>query len=439
MNAGELLRRYAAGERDFSKANLGEVNLIEADLRGANLIEADLSGAYLSEANLRGADFRGAYLSGANLRGADLSGADLRGTDLSVASLRGANFSYADLSRADLSVASLRGANFSYADLSYAKFSYAKFSYAKFSYADLSRVQLLGAILERATLTGACIEDWNINSNTKLDGVICDYVYLKDNHQERRPHTGNFQPGEFTKLFQESLETVDLIFREGVDWKGFLISFQKLQIECGSDELSIQSFENKGDGAFVVRVNVPSSANKAEIEKYLKRQYQLEAKFEAKSEQLANLLEITKLLASKPINIEAKSESSSMSENQKTENKFYAPVGSVSNKGNQTGFAGKVEGNLIGTQYNYPAEKQQTLAEAAEEIQKLLKQLEETNPTATEVEKQGYVNALVPSNNKTKIVNALQAGWKEAIKELLDNPYLNVAIATLEGWKSAGM
>ncbi|NES24515.1 MAG: hypothetical protein F6K41_37805 [Symploca sp. SIO3E6] len=199
-------------------------------------------------------------------------------------------------------------------------------------------------------------------------------------------------------------------------------SFATRLSKCAQSTV-IQSIENKVDGLTVIKVGVPPDSVS---DKYRKQQYQVEAKLEASREHIAELLEIIKLFAS------------SMSENEKTENKFYAPVGSVSNKGNQTGFAGKVEGDLIGTQNNYPAEKQQTLAEAAEEIQNLLKQLEKTNPTATEVEQQGYVNALVPSNNKTKIVSALQAGWKEAIKELLDNPYLNVAIATLEGWQSVG-
>jgi hypothetical protein len=57
MKVSKLLESYAAGERDFSRADLTNV-----DLRGVDL---------------RGADLRGADLSGANLRGADLRGADL--------------------------------------------------------------------------------------------------------------------------------------------------------------------------------------------------------------------------------------------------------------------------------------------------------------------------------------------------------------------------
>jgi len=258
----ELLRRYAAGERNFCTSDLREANLGDVNFSGANFSEADLSGADLSGADLSGAKLIRTKLTGANLIGANLIGATLYEADLSGAKLIGANLNHADLWKVNLQNAQLRAA------------------------------QLLSTKLERATLTGSCIEDWNINSATNLDDVICEYVYLKENQQERHPHIGKFAPSEFTKLFQESLETVYLIFRKGVDWKALLISFQKLRRECDSDKLFIQSFENTRDGAFVVRVNVSKSANKIEIEKYLKRQYELEAK----NEQNTNLLEITKLL-----------------------------------------------------------------------------------------------------------------------------------------------
>lgn len=50
MDAGELLKRYAAGERDFRDANLRGVSLI-----GANLSKANMRGASLSVDNLSGA------------------------------------------------------------------------------------------------------------------------------------------------------------------------------------------------------------------------------------------------------------------------------------------------------------------------------------------------------------------------------------------------
>lgn len=81
------------------------------------------------------------------------------------------------------------------------------------------------------------------------------------------------------------------------------------------------------------------------------------------------------------------------------------------------------------------AEQKQTLAEAAVEIQKLLKQLEQTNPTATVEQQQSYVDVAVSPTLKAKFVSALSAGWKEMIVELLDNSYVNVGVAILEGWQ----
>src|ERR687885_32551 len=135
----------------------------------------------LREADLRKADLRYANLSGADLLGADLLGAKLSGADLSGANLKQANLREVNLSQADLSGANLYGANL--------------------SGASLISTKAVGTNFEQTILTGVGLEDWRINSNTIFDGVICDYVYLKAHHQERRPSSGKFAPREFTKLF----------------------------------------------------------------------------------------------------------------------------------------------------------------------------------------------------------------------------------------------
>ena len=80
------------------------------------------------------------------------------------------------------------------------------------------------------------------------------------------------------------------------------------------------------------------------------------------------------------------------------------------------------------------SEQKQTLAEAAMEIQRLLKQLEQTNPTATETDKVAYVNDETTPSFKRRVVGALQAGGETAIEEFLDNPYVNVVKAVIKGW-----
>jgi len=322
---------------NFERANLSGVNLYNADLSDTNFQLADLRFSLLSDSDLENADFSCANLSRANLESAylycaNLSEAKLTRTNLSCADLSSANFYCANLYKADLGFAHLESSNFYCANLERANLSYANLKHADFKYAILKRANLEYASLEYASLehtnlimsqtlatnfgntvlTSSCIEDWTINGQTNLKNVKCDYIYVKQIYCEeekklifadRIPHDPDkiFAPGEFSKRYQKILETVSLYFEDGVDWQAFLVSFNKLQVECESDELSINSFENKGNGAFVIKVNVPEGADKAEIEKYLKKQYQLEATVEAQQRELTNLYEITKLLASKPI------------------------------------------------------------------------------------------------------------------------------------------
>ncbi|TAG98776.1 MAG: hypothetical protein EAZ18_00075 [Oscillatoriales cyanobacterium] len=80
------------------------------------------------------------------------------------------------------------------------------------------------------------------------------------------------------------------------------------------------------------------------------------------------------------------------------------------------------------------SEQKQNLAASAKEIQELLKQLEVTNPTATDEEKIAHVNDETTPSFKRRAVGALQAGGEAAIEEFLANPYVNVGKAIVKGW-----
>ncbi|MEM9544277.1 MAG: pentapeptide repeat-containing protein [Cyanobacteria bacterium P01_E01_bin.42] len=181
--------------------------------------------------NLSSADLVSTYLREANLRDTDLSEANLSYTDLSVAIL----------SNADCRNAILRNAK-------------------------LIATQALNTNFEGATLTGACIQDWHINSNTNLKNVTCEYVYLRFPYRDRRPHNPNrtFAPGEFSRLYQIVQDSLSLYFKDGVDWQAMAYSFQQIVATDGTP-LNIRGMEQTGDGV-IIKVDVPDRLDKGKVE-----------------------------------------------------------------------------------------------------------------------------------------------------------------------------
>jgi hypothetical protein len=100
---------------------------------------------------------------------------------------------------------------------------------------------------------------------------------------------------------------------------------------------------------------------------------------------------------------------------------------------------GRVKGNVSNevrdSSNTYNQDHKQNLAEAAAEIQQLLLQLEETNPTATEAQKVEHINDETTPKFKRRVAGALQASGEAAIDEfILENKYLKVAKAAAKGW-----
>ena len=383
-NAAESSRFFKEStiKTDLMRVNFTHTNLSEVNLSRACLMWADLSWANLINATLAGAILKFAKVYEAKLINADLRCADLEGTRLASADLSCAKLMWTDIREADLKDGNLSQANLTQSHLGEAKALAANFS--------------------GATLTGACLENWHYNSATNFDGVICDYVYLKDTQQERRPSSGNFAPGEFTKLFQKARETVDLIFRNGVDWQAFLISIQQLRVESNDSELSIRAIENKDDGAFVIRVNVPPDANKAEIERYFKRKYKLalkdrdeqyrkllQGKLKDKDEQIAiyrkhnaDLTEIVKIVAARPIENTA----IAMSESTDQSRNINISGGTVNNTGAGAMSLGDIIGTVANTINQLPASSESDKPGIKELLQQLQKAIE-AEPSLSEEDK----------------------------------------------------
>jgi hypothetical protein len=86
-------------------------------------------------------------------------------------------------------------------------------------------------------------------------------------------------------------------------------------------------------------------------------------------------------------------------------------------------------------QYIHLSEEKRTLAEAANEIQQLIQQLEKTNPTATEAEAIAHINDETKPSFKRRASIALQSLGETAIDEfVLENKYLKVVKAAIKGW-----
>ncbi len=429
----------AIGGTSFRHADLTEANFEGARLKSTDFREATLTrvlwhkvemldrvrpgDTYLKDAQVR------QWLRGIETVDNNFDGRDLRGVNLKKANLADASLIRTDLSEADLS---------------------------------------------ETTLTGACIQDWNINSQTKLDDVICDYVYLKKDEQERLPHDPKrkFKQGEFTKYIEKALNTVDLIFSDGIDWNAFLLSLKELQDEYGRKNIGVQAIERKSDGAFVVRVEVPPDANKGKIEKFFKHKYGLALKakeeeykklLQAKDKDIAyfrqqntNLLDIIKLQASKPINItqiqgnnmagDRNIEIKQGNYNENIQGDYYEQSGNFG-IGHMSGGTIEEGAKVAGVIHEGQAKN---LAEVAAEIQDLLNYFQEHNPTITEAqqivktatERQPelqdvtIIEAAIKTTPtlKQRLKAAGEAAYLETVKILL--PPLGVAIEAFKGWQN---
>lgn len=328
-----LIAGYIAlqvSREDEKYAILRQIAVAIAATGGTNFRGANLTDAHFSNATLNSTDFRTANLTRTRWHQAKkLNSARLENTILSNPAVRdllvSGNGYQKSYMGANLQGANLMGANLNYANLQQADLTNATLQDASLEWANLKQIQGVGTDFTEAKMTGACLEAWNIDSTTNLQWVDCRFVYLLEtpkpgtDDRERRPSSGEFAPGEFTKLFEEVLDTVDLIFNKGIDWKAFIYSFQKVQVENEGTQLEIQSIENKGDGVMVVKLAASANADKPKIHqnftdtyeaavKALEAQYQAELQgkdreITAYRQRNADMIEVVRLLASRPLAI----------------------------------------------------------------------------------------------------------------------------------------
>lgn len=267
--------RTLAGYERF--AWIHKLSVVFATLGGTSFYGADLTDADFTSASLKSTDFRDAILTRTRWHQAKMLNLIRPGrTYLQNAQVRqllvtghgqDKNFDRQILRGVNLQVANLTDTSFIGADLSEANLQDADLSRAK-----LVQTQLAGTDFTGATLTGAYIEDWGITSDTKFDGVRCEYVYMRlptkenpdpfrkpDNYQEV------FADGEFGDFIKPIVDTLDLYHNQGVDPRAIAISFKQLAENYPDAELRVVAMEVRGEDKFLLRAKASEDADKSRM------------------------------------------------------------------------------------------------------------------------------------------------------------------------------
>ncbi|NJO76636.1 MAG: pentapeptide repeat-containing protein [Leptolyngbyaceae cyanobacterium RM1_406_9] len=372
----------AIGGTSFRGADLTTANFTGATLKSTRLIQATLIHTCWADAK---------RLDRARVRGSILSNAAVREL---LTSRNGYSKSYVN---ANLHSANLTGVNLNEANLKQADLGEALLQNADLRGANLSETLAVGTDFTGAALTGACLQAWNIDHTTKLDQVDCQFVFLLEQpnalgSRERRPHDFNkvFEPGDFAKLYQKIMTTVQLLLRDGINPEAFKAAFERLMQE--NPEITpdaIQAVERKGNDVLVT-LTVPEDADKGKIEREWDEVYQarLEAQksaalLEAANSHKEDIKEITLAVVSNlsgllsNFTVNAVSESKAMSDsnnpNTSTGSGSFVNAGNLEMTGSTVNL-GEISGNVINT----INQLQQSSNPEAAQLADLLQQLQST-------------------------------------------------------------
>ncbi len=286
---------------------------------GTNFQGSNLTDAIFTRATLKNTDFRKAILTRTGFRKAkklDLARPGntylkslkiqqwLTGTgqdnNFDRQDLRGVNFQGKILTDASFIGADLSNANLQDADLSGAK---------------LVKTQLDGTDFRGATLTGACIEDWGITSNTILNRVKCEYIYMRLPTQEdpdphRKPDNRQeiFADGDFADFIKPIFDTLDLYHNQNVDPRAIAISWKKLAEKHPDADLRFASMEVKGEDNLLLRLITSLDTDKSQLSaEYFEEYNRIKALNEAnkkllteKNERIKKLENMVKLALRSP-------------------------------------------------------------------------------------------------------------------------------------------
>ncbi|MEM1394252.1 MAG: pentapeptide repeat-containing protein [Cyanobacteria bacterium P01_H01_bin.150] len=243
---------------DKRDAWIRRIAIAFAAIGGTSFRGANLTDAYFAGATLKNTDFREAILIRTyfhKTKKLDLvrpGNTYLRKSEVRQLVMtkkrRNVNFDRFDL----------RGVNLQEASLENASFIDANFYQANLQGADLSRTKLIRTNLERAdlrgaNLTGSCIQDWVITESTKLNGIACDYVYLRwidGDKRDQMPPRGKFKEGGFVTFVRYILETVELYHEKDINPRLALTVLQKMSKDY-DEPLDIVALGKRGERVFI--------------------------------------------------------------------------------------------------------------------------------------------------------------------------------------------
>ncbi|MBD2211893.1 pentapeptide repeat-containing protein [Nostoc linckia FACHB-104] len=470
--AGILFSAYITGRAmkgDEKYAIIRNIAVAFAAFNGTSFRNANLTDANFTSATLKGTDFREAiltrtcfyktkkldrvrpgktYLQKAQVVRVLVTGwgqeknfdrEDLRGINFQSANLVDASFIGADLSGANLQNANLSGAR-------------------------LVRAQLDGTDLTGATLTGAYIEDWSITTDTKFDGVRCEYVYMrlptKENFDPfRKPDNRQevFADGEFGDFIKPIFDTLDLYHAQSVEPRAIATAFKELAENNPNAELEIVAIERRGEDKFLLRAKTAPEADKLQLgAEYFEiynelrglAEQELKALIAAKDNRIRSLENFVTQALQRPSYYSDVGQVATMTNNQGSF-KVGGEIRNVQGDNNKVVTGRNI--NTSGGNYNeriqiqgnyYTAAQQQNLAQAAAEIQVLLKQLEQTYPTTTTSEQMIVAAEAIkhiesnPSLKK-RAINAAKEGGLPALEKAIDNPAGAFIVGAIKGWQEA--
>lgn len=434
-------------EADFSKAQLKNSDFRRAQLVRTHWRDArELNWVRPGDTYLKSLKVQELLITGNGQGGSFDYVLDLRGINLQGANLIGVDFTGSVLSDSNLQGANLTSASLISATLNRVNFQNAEFSNAKLVQAQLDQANLTGAIL-----TGAYIADWNITTRTQLNGIRCDYVFMRlppsgslELNPRRKPDDWNktFAEGEFSDFIAPMVETLDLYHNQAVDLRAVAISFHNLRQQYPDANLNIVSMEKRGKHRekLLLRAEASPQSDLPQLHRHYFEYHSylltlpsqaLQALLLEKDREAQRLAHLLNTAIDQPAQ-------TFISQYQNKGDITVSDQGSNASKYNlsnaqfASGFAGTVQGDQVGGTINNKTTETISLAEATAEIQNLLKQLEASNHMATEEEQTAYLSALIPPTKREQLIGLLKAAGSAAIEEV---PYGTVLRALVKGWQ----